>query len=126
MNDVPLRGCARRDTLREMASPLVAKQDPVGLLEEWLRQQMIGDERPQRVEARQDEDAEGRPAWYLVVTLPVPSGSDTWPVEAVAELDRRTRDKALELGVPWPWYLSLRPDQEDGPADEDVENVPDE
>jgi hypothetical protein len=105
-----------------MSSSVAADRDQVEQLREWLRYQTVGTDHPTRVEARQDEDAEGRAAWYLVVTLPVPRGSDTWPVDGVAELDRKTRDKALELGVPWPWYVVIRPDEDEAAADEDDES----
>jgi hypothetical protein len=33
---------------------------------------------------------------------------------------------SLELDVPWPWHLVLRPDKEEIPADEDSEATSDE
>lgn len=68
---------------------------------------------------QRDEDADGNLALFIDVTLPDPNpDEETWPVEDLFRMDREVRDKALELGVAYPWYLRPRPATDDA-ADTD-------
>lgn len=63
------------------------------------------------------EDADGREAWYFVLILPKPEG-ETWDAESLAELERGLRDKALEVGLPYPWYVVPRTGEDTVPEDD--------
>jgi hypothetical protein len=89
-------------------------------LQHWLEtQKFVAGRVPQRVEIRREVDADERPAWFFVVTLDdPPEDQGTWPLDTTMELRRNVWDKALELGLPWPWYIRLRPEHDD-PVDDD-------
>lgn len=83
-------------------------------LRAWLASRTFGSLSPTDVTVQREEDVDGRLAWFLDVTLPDPvPGEDTWPVEDLFTMDREVRDAALSLGVPWPWYLRVRPVSDD-------------
>jgi hypothetical protein len=46
-------------------------------------------------------------------------GEETWLVARLEEIDRATRDRALEDGVPWPWYVRVRPETDEPQVEED-------
>jgi hypothetical protein len=80
----------------------------------WLRSQTFGSLRPVEVVVRRDLDADGREAWFFEVTLPnPPEGDDTWPIDALNELQRALRDRAVEEGLAWPWYVWFKPEVDD-------------
>jgi hypothetical protein len=92
----------------------------------WLAGQTIDDLRPTRVERRRQEDASGEDAWFFVVELPDPDpDAGTWPVETLNEFARTTRDKAIEEGLSWPWYVVFFPESEEEQEDEDQLQLPD-
>jgi len=86
-----------------------------------LARERVGRLQPIEVDAHVDEDADGDTAWFLIVVLAdPPTGAQTWPIDDIVEYQKRARDKALELSVPWPWHLRFRP-QTDAPQEEDTE-----
>jgi hypothetical protein len=86
----------------------------------WLSERTIGSLRPVHVRVRRGEDSAGEEAWFFEVTLADPDpDAGTWPPDDLAELDRVTRDEALERGLSWPWYVLVRPETDEPQADED-------
>lgn len=89
-------------------------------LRAWLAEQTFGSVRPVEVRLRRDQDSTGDEAWFVEVVLPNPDPDvGTWPVDDLIDLDRATRDKALEIGVSWPWYVLVKPETDEPQADED-------
>lgn len=97
-------------------------ENPVEAVRSWLLEQWDGELRPNDVTALQSEDSEGRDAWYFVVILPEPK-DETWDAAAIADLQRGIRDKALEVGLQYPWYVVPRTRNDEIP--EDDEDLPD-
>jgi hypothetical protein len=95
-------------------------EDAAERVRAWLADQTFGSLHPRTVELGRAEDSTGELAWYFDVVLPDPDpGEGTWPVAQLEEIDRATRDRALELGVPWPWYVRVRPETDEQQVDED-------
>ena len=95
-------------------------------LRTWLQGETFDGLKPLSVEPVRQEDASGEEAWFFVVRLPDPDPeTGTWPGETLNELARATRDKALELGVSWPWYIVFLPESDDEQEDEDQLQLPD-
>lgn len=93
-------------------------EHPEEALRDWLERETFGTLHAVEVHVTRDVDADGREAWFFDVVLPGPSeGADTWPVEDINEFHLRTRDEALRLGLPWPWYLRFRPEEEIAPEE---------
>lgn len=90
-------------------------------LVEWLENREFGSLAIRSVEATRTEDSAGDLALRLVLTAPV-GDQPTWELAAVRHLDSAVRDKALALGVEWPWYIELRPDVEE---DQEEDTTPD-
>lgn len=108
-----------------MASTLAAN-NPVEAIRKWLTNDWDGPLRPVDVIAVRGEDAEEREAWFLTLLFPSPTG-ETWDAVQFAELQRAIRDKALEVGLPYPWYVIPRAvDVEEEPIPEDDMDLPDE
>ncbi len=109
-----------------MSSP-VAAESPVEALSRWLTDEWAGPLRPTEVIPFRGEDAEEREAWYFVLVLPAPSG-ETWDPEEFAELQRAIRDRALEVGLPYPWYVVPRTaaDESEDAVLEDDSDLPEE
>lgn len=61
----------------------------------------------------------------MTLLFPSPTG-DTWDAGQFAELQRAIRDKALEVGLPFPWYVIPRDAGEIEPVPEDDKGLPDE
>lgn len=78
-----------------------AAEDPVQALQDWLTDGWNGPLQPSDVIALHGEDAEERDAWFFYLVLPDPVG-ETWDADQFAELQRAFRDKALEVGLPYP------------------------
>ena len=90
-------------------------------LRAWLAGQTFGAAHPVDVRLRRGQDSSGEGAWFVEVVLPDPDPAEgTWPVEDLIDLDRATRDKALELGVSWPWYVVFQPVTDEPQEDEDT------
>jgi len=70
------------------------------------------------------ETADGREeAWYISPV--VEAGPDVdWDAEALGALDIDVRDKALELGLQYPWLVFVRASHGDEPMEDD-EDLPD-
>lgn len=86
----------------------------------WLTQQAFGGIRPVDVKRWRAEDSQGELAWHFLVVLPDPDPeTGTWPVEALSDLDRATRDRAIALNLSWPWHVLFRPENEEQQEDED-------
>lgn len=86
----------------------------------WLSEQSFGRLRPLSVDLHREESAEGEEAWFFVVVLPDPDPNEgTWPVDELSDLDRGTRDRAIEAGVSWPWYVVFKPESDEQQEDED-------
>lgn len=90
---------------------------PAEQVREWLLNEWDGRLRPREVHAAQDSDADGRSAWFFELVLPDPEG-ETWHADDLAELRRAVRDKALEVGLSYPWYLLPRTEQEEAVEDD--------
>lgn len=100
--------------------------EPAERLREWLADGRFGSLRPLDVRLRRDEDPDEQPAWFLDVELPHPEPGETWPLDDLVVLHGAVRDKALELGVAWPWYVSVRPDIDEEPEEpEEPEDLDD-
>jgi hypothetical protein len=99
-----------------MSSSTVA-EGPVEELKRWLLHDWKGSLRPDDVTPLRGEDADGREAWYLLLTLPEPD-RETWDPDDLAELRRAIRDKALEVGLAYPWYVVPRTGHEERVEDE--------
>jgi hypothetical protein len=83
---------------------------PEKVLCAWLEGQTFGGLRVLGVGVCRDFDADDREAWFFDVTLPdPPEDLGTWPVADINDLRRQARDKALEVGLGWPWYFRFRP-----------------
>lgn len=106
-------------------STSVAAENPVHALQHWLTDERVGPLKPERVDAIRGEDADDREAWYFYLILPEPTG-ETWDPEQFAQLQREFRDKALEFGLPYPWYVIPRTATSDEGAEEDDADPPDE
>lgn len=108
-----------------MLDPLmsqVAADSPAEVIRHWLTEDWKGPLRPLRVEAVHAEDAEDRESWFFYLVLPSPSG-ETWDPGEFAALQRAIRDKALEVGLSYPWYVIPRPDEEESELEDDAEPV---
>lgn len=98
----------------------VAAASAVEVIRHWLTEDWEGPLRPVRVDAVRAEDAEDREAWFLYLVLPAPSG-DTWDPDEFAAIQRAIRDKALEVGLSYPWYVIPRSDVEETEFEDDAE-----
>ncbi len=98
----------------------VAADRPVEVIRHWLTEDWEGPLRPIRVEAVQADDAEDRESWFFYLVLPAPSG-ETWDPEEFAALQRAIRDKALDVGLSYPWYVIPRSDEEESALEDDAE-----
>lgn len=106
-----------------MEKTTTAVDRPEEELRTWLEQQPVGTLRPIEVSVTRAQDADDRDAWFFRVVLPDPSeGQDTWPAEDIDNLQRKTRDRALELGLAWPWYVRFEPESDEPPEEPEVEN----
>lgn len=91
-------------------------------LREWLSEQLVGTASPEAVKVQRAVDSEDRAAWYFEIVLANPAAEvDTWSVDDLNELQLRARDRALELGLDWPWYLRFRPVDDEPPEEPAVE-----
>jgi len=100
-----------------------AANDLAELLRQWLAEQTFGSLHPIEVTVSRDLDSDDREAWFFVVLLPdPPKGKDTWPVDEINKLLLATRDKALEIGLDWPWYVRFRPETDEPPEEPAVED----
>lgn len=119
--EVPLDGRVwRRFGVRvfHVTSAATAVEHPEEALREWLARETFGSLHALDVRVTRDLDADEREAWFFDVVLPNPGeGEDTWPVEDINRVHLATRDKALELGLDWPWYVRFRP-QTEGASEE--------
>lgn len=106
-------------------SASVAAENPAHALQRWLTDERVGPLKPERVDLIRSEDADEREAWYFYLILPDPAG-ETWDPEQFAQLQREFRDKALELGLPYPWYVIPRTAASDEVVAEDDSDVSDE
>lgn len=106
-----------------MSAP-VAAENPVDALQRWLTKERTGPLKPLRVDVIRGEDADDRDAWYFHLILPEPSG-ETWDPEQFALLQREFRDKALDLGLPYPWYVIPHTAPTEEPVLEDDADLPD-
>lgn len=97
-------------------------ENPVEAVKEWLLHDWKGSLRPIDVAPLLSEDSDGRDAWFFVVILPPPQ-DETWDPAELAELQRGLRDKALEVGLPYPWYVVPRSQGEEE-VPEDDEDLP--
>jgi hypothetical protein len=107
----------------------VAKQvtevdHPEEVLRAWLEDQTFGSLHALEVRVSRDLDADDRAAWFFDVVLPdPPEDLGTWPVNDINDFHRRTRDKALEIGLDWPWYLRFRPQHDPDEDPNQLNNV---
>ena len=99
-----------------MVRPTVAEH-PAEKLKHWLLHEWGGRLRPFEVRSVQAEDADGRDAWFFLLILPEPE-EETWDADDLAELRRGVRDKALEVGLTYPWYLVPRTEHDEPVEDE--------
>lgn len=90
-------------------------------LRAWLLNQEFLGLAPVDVELRIEEDLRDEQMLIILVTLPTPDPGDTWSINATRRMSLAVRDKALDLGLAWPWYVRLRPEHEEPVADEDRE-----
>ena len=123
-----MRAAVRPRTLKQCTFLVDRERDTEAAndLRGWLEGEAFGGLRPVRVELARQEDASGDEAWFFIVRLPDPDPSTgTWPAEPLNELARATRDRALELGVSWPWYIVFLPENEEEQEDEDQLQLPD-
>lgn len=96
--------------------------DPAEVLRTWLTEQQVGSDRPVLVVVRRDADSDDREAWFFEIVLTDPAiGDDTWAPEDLNRLQRGARDRALELGLTWPWYLRFRPVSDQTPQEPEAE-----
>lgn len=87
----------------------VVTDDRVEALRTWIAEQQIGVLAPLDVLVAQEDDADGREAWVLTITLDAPTDAEgIWSVADVAEFERQVRDRAIDWEVPWPWHLRYR------------------
>lgn len=94
-------------------------EDRAEALRAWLSKQKVGQASPVEVQVRRAVDSEDREAWYFEIILVNPAAdADTWSAEDLNKLQLLARDKALELGLEWPWYLRFRPQVDDEPPEE--------
>lgn len=77
-----------------------------------------GSLRPSDVLTEIAQDADDRRAFYFTVVLPDPQGL-SWDVEDLNDLNRAVRDKALEVHLPYPWYVLPRGQSDEPQADDD-------
>lgn len=97
-------------------------ENPVETLKQWLLNDWKGALRPTEVMAVRGEDADGRDAWYFEIVLPDPL-DETWDAAELSRLQHGVRDKALEVGLAYPWYVIPRTKDDETPEDE--EDLPD-
>lgn len=91
---------------------------PEELLQRWLSEQRIGGHQPVSVSVSKSSDAEDRQAWFFEITLPNPSsGAETWSPSDLELLQRGARDKALEVGLDWPWFFRFKPESDEAPEE---------
>lgn len=93
---------------------------PIDALSRWLRDEWVGpydfiDVRVDRHETADGEDV----AWYIFPVIE--GGPDTdFDAEHLSQVDIAVRDKAMELGVEYPWLVFVRVSDPDEPmADDD-------
>lgn len=106
-------------------SASVTAEDPVQAMQHWLTEERSGPLKPLRVDVTRGEDADERDAWYFYLILPDPAG-ETWDTEQFARLQREFRDKALSVGLPYPWYVIPRTASRENLVLEDDRDPPDE
>lgn len=95
-------------------------------IREWLAGETIDGLKPVSVVLQRQEDASGDEGWFFVVRLPDPDpAAGTWPPETLNELARATRDKALEIGISWPWHIVFLPVNDEDQEDEEQLQLPD-
>ncbi|MBI2706403.1 MAG: hypothetical protein HYX32_14115 [Actinobacteria bacterium] len=97
-----------------MSTQATAVDHPEEVLRKWLATQTFGSLHALQVAVSRDLDADDRESWFFDLVLPNPAeGQDTWPVEELNTLHLATRDKALAVGLAWPWYVRFRPESEE-------------
>jgi hypothetical protein len=106
-----------------MATAIRSDQGVADELVSWLKSTPFGFLRAIAATAIRDLDAVDDEAWFFVVTIAapqsdgrdpwVPSGAEQWSVGDIVDMDREFRDRAIEKGLSWPWYLSVRPETDD-------------
>ncbi len=110
----------KRHSLGDVSQGVVA-DSPAEAIRRWLLDEWNGALRPQEVLNLFGEDADGRDAWYFVVLLPEPA-EETWDPEALSDLARGVRDKALEVGLPYPWYVVPRTASDEAQEEDEEED----
>lgn len=101
----------------------IATERPEELVSQWLTNDWAGELRPLRVDVTSGEDWRGRESWYFHLILPDPVG-DTWDPDAFAEIQRAIRDKALEVGLSYPWYVLPEIEDDDTVYEDDFDPWP--
>ena len=92
------------------------------IMRKWLEEQ-DGIIKPLSVAAVHDENFSGEPSWFFTIVLPVPdSPTGTWDSSALLDLKIAFRDKALEVGLTYPWYVQPKPEFDDVPHEDDLED----
>lgn len=105
-----------------MPDPAVSVEDPVEEVRSWLAGHHVGSIHPKSVEVVRDVDSSGDDAWYFEIVLANPhEGSSGWDATDIDDLQREVRDKALEFGLRWPWYLRFRPESDVEPEEPEHE-----
>lgn len=102
-----------------MADPtMTVLDDRASGLRDWLAGHTVGSLHPMDVTVDRDVDSAGDEAWYFTIVLANPvAGADTWEVDDLDQFQREARDKALELGLDWPWYLRFEPESDVEPEE---------
>jgi hypothetical protein len=110
--------------MSSMSAAATTPELPAIVMQEWLMRGWAGTLKPVVVVPLLSEDGEGRDAWFFHVTFPTPDG-ETWDAEQFAALQREFRDKALEVGLPFPWYIVPHAPADADAVPEDDQDLPD-
>lgn len=98
-------------------SNVTISEHPADPVKAWLLNGCDGRLRPNEVRLTQSTDAASRDARHFELVLPDPEG-ETWSADDLAELRRAVRDKALEVGLRYPWYVVPRTEHDEAVEDD--------
>jgi hypothetical protein len=103
-----------------MVTPDVGvEQRPIDILVRWLRDEWDGPYVFTDVRVDRHETADGSAeAWYI---FPVIEGGPDTDFDAadLSEVDIAVRDKAMELGLEYPWFVFVQVSDPDEPMEDD-------
>ena len=113
------RWARRSSVVRMSARDVGVEQRPIDLLVRWLRHEWQGPYEFIDVRFDRHETADGeREAWYIFPVIEGGPDAD-FDADELSEVDIAVRDKAMELGLEYPWFVFLKVSDPEEPMEDD-------